>query len=344
MPALGAGEAAPHPWELPAPPASEVRLGPGEVRIDATRVFEAQQTVTVASGTQLRLGPGASLVFLGPVHFLGQHQRPIVISRAGSEPWGGIALQGPGTRGSEWHSVELRGGTHPSFRSTDYPALVNVHDSSDVVFEDCHFADQLSKLDTLHFAYVQNGEIRDSSFRGSPEDAIDLEYSSVGLRRVRIVGAGDDGLDLMGSEVKLSDSVIIGAVGNGISGGEESHVDVQNSLVADCKVGVLAKNAAQLALSGSLLFRNATGVHTYQRTVRYAGPSEVSANVLFVVGSSSAAVDRDDRKHDRLDQGRVLLDLPQRGTLDHVLEDVLELSDWEQLPSWLEQQKAQGSP
>ena len=344
VPALGAGEAAPHPWELPAPPASEVRLGPGEVRIDATRVFEAQQTVTVASGTQLRLGPGASLVFLGPVHFLGQHQRPIVISRAGSEPWGGIALQGPGTRGSEWHSVELRGGTHPSFRSTDYPALVNVHDSSDVVFEDCHFADQLSKLDTLHFAYVQNGEIRDSSFRGSPEDAIDLEYSSVGLRRVRIVGAGDDGLDLMGSEVKLSDSVIIGAVGNGISGGEESHVDVQNSLVADCKVGVLAKNAAQLALSGSLLFRNATGVHTYQRTVRYAGPSEVSANVLFVVGSSSAAVDRDDRKHDRLDQGRVLLDLPQRGTLDHVLEDVLELSDWEQLPSWLEQQKAQGSP
>ncbi len=344
VPALSAGEAAPHPWQLPAPSSSEVRLGPGEVKIDATRVFEAGQTVTVAPATQLRLGPGVSLVFLGPVHFLGQRQHPIVISGSGSEPWGGIALQGPGTRGSEWHNVELRGGTHPSFRSTDYPALVDVHDSSDVVFENCHFADQVSKLDTLHLAYVHNGEIRDSSFRGSPEDAIDLEYSSVALRLVRIVGAGDDGLDLMGSRVKLSDSVILGVTGNGISAGEESHVDVQNSLVADCKVGVLAKNAAQIALSGSLLFRNATGVHTYQRTVRYAGPSEVSANVLFVVGSNTAAVDRDDRKHDSLDQGRVLLDLPQRGALDHVLEDVLELNDWDQLPRWLDEQKAPGAP
>ena len=341
-PSFAPGEAAPHPWQLTAAPAAALRLGPGEVRIDATRVFEAGATVTVEPGTQLRLGPGVSLVFLGPVHFLGQRQRPIVISASGAQPWGGIALQGHGTKGSEWHSVELSGGTRPSFLSTDYPALVDVHDTSDILFDDCHFGAQASKLDTLHFAYVQNGEIRDSSFRGSPEDAVDLEYSSVSLRLVRIVGAGDDGLDLMGSRVKLSDSLILGAVGNGISGGEESQIDVQNSLVADCKVGVLAKNAAHVALSGSLLFRNATGVHTYQRTVRYAGPSEVTANVLFVVGSSAAAVDRDDRSRDTLDQGRVLLDLPQRGALDHVLEDVLELSDWQQLPGWIDEQKGNG--
>jgi hypothetical protein len=333
------GEAAPHPWQLPTPAGGQVTLGPGQLSIETTRVFEANLAVTVAPGTELQLGPGASLIFLGPVRFLGQRQKPIVISCASDAAWGGIALQGPGTKGSEWHSVELRGGTRPSFRSTEYPALVNVHDTSDILFEDCQFSGQASKLDTLHFAYVRNGEIRDSSFQGSPEDAVDLEYSSVALRLVRIIGAGDDGLDLMGSQVKLSDSVILGAVGNGISSGEESQVDVQNSLVTDCKVGVLAKNAAHVSLSGSLLFRNATGVHTYQRTVRYAGPSEVTANVLFVVGSSASAVDRDDRSHDALDQGRVLLDLPQRGALDHVLEDVLELSDWQQLPRWIDEQK-----
>ena len=65
----------------------------------------------------------------------------------------------------------------------------------------------------------------------------------------------------------------------------------------------------------------------------------MTANILFVVGSSAAAVDRDDRSRDTLDQGRVLLDLPQRGALDHVLEDVLELSDWQQLPRWIDEQK-----
>jgi len=338
-PSFTPGEAAPHPWQLAAPVSSQVTLGPGEVSIDATRVFEANQAVTVEPGTDLRLGPGVSLIFLGPVRFLGQRQKPIVISGAGESSWGGIALQGPGTKGSEWHSVELEGGTRPGFRSTEYPALVDVQDTADILFDDCHFGGQASQLDTLHFAYVKNGEIRDSSFQGSPGDALDLEYSSVALRLVRIIGAGDDGLDLMGSQVKLSDSVILGAVGNGISAGEESQVDVQNSLITDCKVGVLAKNAARLSLSSSLLFRNATGVHTYQRTVRYAGSSEVTANVLFVVSSSAAAVDRDDRAHDTLDQGRVLLDLSQRGALDHVLEDVLELSDWQQLPRWIDEQK-----
>jgi hypothetical protein len=145
----------------------------------------------------------------------------------------------------------------------------------------------------------------------------------------------------MGSQVKLSDSVILGAAGNGVSAGEESSVDVHNSLIADSKVGVLAKNAARVALSGSLLYRNGTGVRTYQRTVRYAGPSQVTANVLFVASSSVAAVKRDDRTRDTLDQGRVLLDLPQRGALDHVLEDVLELSDWQALGPWIADQKGQ---
>jgi hypothetical protein len=296
----------------------------------------------VEPGTQLRMGPNASLIFLGKVRLMGDRNAPIVLSALTTQPWGGVALQGAGTRGSEWHSVELSGGTRPEFRSTDYPAWVDIHDTSDILLDGVRFGAQGGKTDTLHLGYVQNGEIRDSSFRGSPADAIDLEYSSVALRLVRVVNAGDDGLDLMGSEVKLSDSVILGARGNGVSSGEESRADVHNSLIADCKVGVLAKNAGHVSLSGSLLFRNATGVRTYQRTVRYAGRSEVSANVLFVAASGERAVQRDDRSRDALDQGRVHLDLPQRGALDHVLEDVLELSDWQELPRWIATQRSQG--
>ena len=50
---------------------------------------------------------------------------------------------------------------------------------------------------------------------------------------------------------------------------------------------------------------------------------------------------RDDRDSDTLDRGRVLLDLPRRGVLDHVLENVLELSDWQELARWVGDQKEQ---
>lgn len=342
VPAFRAGEAAPHPWQLTEPPARDIRLGPGEVRIETTRVFEASETVTVEPGTRLRMGPGASLIFLGKVRMMGERNAPIVLGALSDQPWGGVALQGMGTRGSEWHAVELSGGTRPQFLSTEYPAFVDIHDTAEVLLDGVRFGAQGGKTDTLHLAHVRNGRIQDSSFRGSPADALDLEYSSADLRLIRVINAGDDGLDLMGTDLRLSDSVILGAQGNGVSSGEESRAEVHNSLIADCKVGILAKNAAQVSLSGSLLFRNVTGVRTYQRTVRYAGRSEVTANVLFVAASGERPVQRDDRSRDTLDQGRVLLDLPQRGALDHVLEDLLELSDWQELPRWIADQRGHG--
>jgi hypothetical protein len=339
-PSFRAGEVGPHPWELERPGPRSVQLGPGDVSIPETRVFESNETVTVAPGTHLRLGPKASLVFLGRVSFDGSRGAPIVVESAEARRWGGIAIQGPGTEGSRLSHVIIRGGTTPAWRSVPYPAMVNIHQTSDIQLDSCQFSANAPDTDNLHVAYVEGLVLSDTSMRGIAGDAVDLEFTSAELRRLRVVGGGDDGLDLMGSQVTLTDSVVIGAQGNGISAGEESVVRVQNTLIAECGVGVLAKNAAKVALLGSLLYENETGVRTYQRTVRYAGSSEVTADVLFVAESKKRSVKRDDREGgDRLDRGRVLLDLPQPGVLDHLLEDVLELASFRDLKRWVSDQR-----
>jgi hypothetical protein len=213
--------------------------------------------------------------------------------------------------------------------------MVNVHHTRDVSVTGCRFGRNREEGDAVHVAYVPGFELTDTAILNVPRDALDIEFSEVQLRRLRIVGAGDDALDLMGSKVSLVDSMIVSAKGNGISAGEETTASVQNTLIAESKVGVLAKNASELSLSSSVLFRNRTGVRTYQRTVRYAGESKVTANVLFVAESGKRPVKRDDRDRNRLDRGRVLLDLPQPGVLDHVLHNVLELPSWEHLPVWV---------
>lgn len=338
-PALRAGEVAPHPWDLERPAPRSVQLGPGEVVIPETRVFADNETVRVAPGTHLRLGPKASLVFLGRVSFDGERGAPIVVESAEAMRWGGIALQGPGTRGSRLTHVTIRGGTTPAWRSVPYPAMVDIHQTSDIELDSCLFAENAPETDNLHVAYVDGLTMTDTSMRGVAGDAVDLEYTTAELRRLRVINAGDDAIDLMGTTVTLSDSVILGASGNGISAGERSVVRVQNTLVGECGVGVLAKNAATVALLGSLLYGNETGVRTYQRTVRYAGESEVTADVLFVARSKKRSVKRDDREGDRLDRGRVLLDLPQPGVLEHLLGNVLELSSWRDLEPWVMNQR-----
>jgi hypothetical protein len=338
-PALRAGEVGPHPWDLERPAPRSLQLGPGEVVIPETRVFESNVAVTIAPGTHLRLGPKASLVFLGRVSFDGERGAPIVVESAEAMRWGGIAIQGPGTQGSRLAHVTVRGGTTPTWRSVPYPAMVNIHQTRDIQLDSCQFTENAPETDNLHVAYVDGLTMTDTSMRGIAGDAVDLEFTTAELRRLRIINGGDDGLDLMGSQVTLSDSVVLGATGNGISAGEQSIVRVQNTLIGECGVGVLTKNAAKVALLGTLLYGNETGVRTYQRTVRYAGESEVTADVLFVADSKKRSVKRDDREGDRLDRGRVLLDLPQPGVLDHLLGDVLELSSWQGLEAWITSQR-----
>jgi hypothetical protein len=333
------GEVAPHPWQLERRAPRSIALGPGEVRVEETRVFEPDDTVTIAPGTHLRMGPKASLIFLGKVLFSGQQRDPIVVDSLEARRWGGIAIQGPRTEGSRLEHVRVSGGTKPAWRSIPYPALLDIHHTRDIVIEGSRLSENAAETDAIHVAYVDGLRVTDTVLTQVAGDALDLEFTEADVRRIRLINVGDDGLDLMGSRVTLSDSVILGAQGNGISGGEESVVKVHNTLIADSSVGVLAKNAAKIAVSGSVLYRNETGVRTYQRTVRYAGDSEVTADVLFIAESRKKPVKRGDREGDRLDRGRVLLDLPQPGVLDHVLEDVLELSGWQELSGWVSDQR-----
>jgi len=280
-----------------------------------------------------------SLIFLGKVVFDGTRAAPIRVESLGPLPWGGIAIQGPATAGSRLSNVLVSGGSKPTWRSVPYPSMLNIHHTSGIAVNGCHFSQNGPESDAVHIAYVEGFELSDTAFIKIPGDALDLEFTTARIRRMRVIDADDEGLDVMGSNVTISDSIVLGARGNGLSAGEESEVHVQNTLIAGCTVGALAKNAADIALSGSVLYDNETGVRTYQRTVRYAGESDITADVLFVAASKKKALDRDDREDDRLERGRLLLDLPQPGVLEHMREDVLELSSWQNLKSWIDGQR-----
>ncbi len=334
VPGLQPGEVSAHPWSLSPPGASSVQLGPGTVQVPQTRIFGEHERVSVAAGTRLQMGPRASLVFLGQVAFEGTRQQPIVVEGSASRAWGGIALQGPGTAGSRFRHVKVTGGTKPRWRLVPYPGMLNFHDTQDITVQNCHFGHNRKSDDVVHVTYVKNLLVEDSKVKLARSDAWDLEFTEGVLRRVEVIGAGDDGLDLMASDVEVLDSVVIGCKGNGISCGEETAAVVRNTLVADAKVGALAKNASRLNLYGSLLFRNLTGIEVYTRTVRYEGDSRVKADVLFVV-DSKRPIHRADLGRDRLDVGRIQTSLPRAGALAHLLQDVLGLTNWDTLPDWL---------
>lgn len=333
VPRLAIGQRSPHLWAFgPVPLSEEVALGPGVVRLSRTRVFLPHQTVTIAAGTRLELGPDASLVFFGPLHALGTDGRPIVITSADPRrPFGGVALQGRATAGSRIEHVVLEGASRAHHGSVEYTAALNIHDTSDVTVEALTLVRSSGSDDAVHAAYVQNLRLHEITVREAPVDAVDLEFTTAEVRGLTVVGAGDDCLDLMGTTLRLSDSALLGCTNNGVSAGEESEVNASGVLIADSKLGVLAKNASRVRLTRTLIYRTGTALTTRRRELYYTGGSGIGANDLFAVDCGKLM---EAAAGTSIDTGQVQRALPRNGGLDQ-LRRALALSSWQELDGFV---------
>jgi hypothetical protein len=285
-PRFEAGRVGPHPWLLPAPGVAGERIGPGEVLVDTTRVFGEGQAVRIEAGTRFRLGPGVSLVFRGKVTAAGTARDPIdVVRKDPSAPFGGVALQGPGTAGSELRHVRVRGGSVPSWAGVHFPATVCVHDTRDIVLSGCSVSASLAPNDLLHAAYVSGLAIEDCRFLQAGADALDLEFTQARISGTWAVKAGptDEALDLMASTVVARDCAFAGAGGNAVSVGEKSEVRLHDCLLAHSRTGALVKSRSDLVLRDCLLYRVRSGVRLHAKSPKYGGRSRAVADVLFAM-------------------------------------------------------------
>jgi hypothetical protein len=330
VPALAAGETSPHPWDFPAPlPPREVRVGPGDVEVLQTRIFPPNETVVIAAGTRLRLGPEVSLVFRGRLLVDGTADRPVLIEAAHPyKTFGGVLLLGDATAGSRLRHLAVRGGTVPRYEALYTPSLINIYDTHDVTLLAVSIRNARGSEDLVHATYVRGLRLFDLDLAGAPVDAVDLELCDAELRGVRVTHPGDECLDLMGSAVRVVDSALIGCTNSGISAGEESAVTVHGTAIVGAKTGILAKNAASVRVSRSLVAHAKTALRTNRREVHYDGPSNIDAQDLYAVECDEVTRTA---PRTRIDLGEWHEELPRTGRLDYLRQHVLGLDDWSAL-------------
>ena len=334
VPTLTAGQRSPHLWDFPKKPATEsIRLGPELVRVTGTRVFLPHEQVTIAAGTRIEMGPGANLIFQSRVTAAGTLGQPIVITAAdAARPFGGIAIHGSSTAGSVFEHVRVEGGTRIGNIGVDYPSMFSIYDTRDILLDNVQFENIVDAEDVLHATYVQNIRLHEVAVSQAPIDGIDLEFSDGEIRGLHIVNAGDDCLDLMGVNLQIADSILRGCVNNAISAGEESELSAHGLFISDSKTGLMAKNNSHARITGSLVYRSGTALHTKRRDIHYTGASSIGASDLFVAECDKTL---DAARDTRIETGSVHHALPTSGALDHLVRDVLGLPGWSGFPAYV---------
>ena len=329
VPSMEPGVRSIHPWAFGLPPVPEdVVLGPGEVRLEEGRRFGPHQTVKIAAGTVLKVGPGRTVEFRGPVLAQGTATSPVQILPLTEAPFGAVALLGPGTAGSRLSHVQIKGGGRGPAAPVDVPGLLDIHHTRDVVLEGVSLEASGKSEDLLHATAVDGLLLSGVTAHGAPVDAVDLEFTRAEIRGLQVRGAGDDCLDLMASSVRLRDAALRGCAGNGISAGEETDLTATELLVAGAKVGVLVKNASRARLARAVLFRDEVALRTNSHQVYYEAPPEIGADDLYAVACGELT-DQGQGSAIRLE--RVQRSFPRGTVLQHLLTRVLKLQSWADL-------------
>jgi len=274
------------PVSKPEPAPEEIWSG--QIRIDGDRVIRVP--VRITAGSEIRLAPGASLVFRGKLTAIGTAAAPISIlpltDAASMEPWGTVALQGTGTQASELRHMKISGGSGDNIETIPYTGMLSIHETSDVVLADVHLGPNQIEDDSLHLVYVDNAVIRNLVVESAFGDGVDIDISQAIFDGGRVIGSKNDGIDLMSSDAIITGMEISASGDKGVSVGERSRAVVHNSTLQQNKIGVESKDASRVTLTHVDLKRNTQDLNAYKKNWRYGGGGTIET---FATRFSAAA-------------------------------------------------------
>ncbi|MGE0493519.1 MAG: CotH kinase family protein [Vulcanimicrobiota bacterium] len=250
-----------HPWFLERlrPKPRRSRLGPGIVRVDQDLVVEEGQTLEIAPGTRLLMGPDVSLYGRGKLLIQGTRAAPVEIAAATERPWGCLGLQGAGSAGSQFRHLRVSGGSRGRFRGIRFQGMVNVYTSSGVVMEECEVGP--NQVGDVSVSLAETGVvIRNCRWREARAHGLDLDRCQAVIEGCAFSGCGKAGLTVRTSRVKLGNTTFADCGDKALSVGEGSLLTGRDLTTRRCNLGVEVRDSSRAALIDCRFEGNQIGV------------------------------------------------------------------------------------
>lgn len=311
-----------------------------DVNINGVLRFDASETLVIGPGTRILLGANASIEVAGQLQVQGTSDDPVIFTRAGEQPWGGIRLL-PGAQAwieSAWfvaggadqnyafgHSnsqpvifvdaatLTMRGGGLIDNVGKAFGSRLASVDLEKVLISRCDTGGQFDSS-RLHFRRLHVLEIPDADgiARDDDNDGMyffddptpnDAGASAVVEDSVFVLGE-DDAIDQNGASLSLHRIWIEGFLNEGIACSSTREVIVTDSVVRGCAQGIEAGyGAPQVRVERTLVTGNGVGI-------RFGDEYAVEANGSLDVTHSIV-----DGNTENLRNFVTLLDGPLEGAL-----------------------------
>jgi hypothetical protein len=260
----------------------------GTVDINKDRIIRTP--VIIRSGTKILMGPGASLVFRGPLRIAGDLEHPVrILPSDETRAWGALALVGPKTTGSTLSHLIMSGGSGDTIENIRFVGMLSVHNTADITLENVTLKDNKHYDDMMHAVYVTNLKIAKSKFQNPNADGLDIDLSeNVMIEDASVTGAGNDAIDLMESKAVITRSKFIGSGDKGISVGEDSRVLIVDTILENNTIGLESKDGSLAQVLHANITNNKTQISAYQKNWRYGNGGRVDIRKSILISKNGA--------------------------------------------------------
>ncbi|MCZ4409045.1 CotH kinase family protein [Cryomorphaceae bacterium 1068] len=224
------------------------------------------KVVLFEAGVHLNMIDSACIVSHSRIIANGTGQERILIQSSDSSANGFNVLQAHGE--SYVSHTTFSNLSTLSYKGWGLTGAVNFYESdvtfSHTTFEDNHCEDALN--------IIRSTFLVDSSFfYGIYSDAFDSDFCTGQLLNSTFDKIGNDAIDFSTSQIDIANCYILNANDKGISGGEQSTLNVTNCTVENCNIGVASKDLSQVNLKDVEIINSNYGLVALQKKPEYGG-------------------------------------------------------------------------
>ena len=123
------------------------------------------------------------------------------------------------------------------------------------------------------------GDISNINISNAYQDAIDLDFSNVKIKKIDIVNAGNDCFDVSGGTYFIGNGKFYKCKDKAISVGEKSRLEIDEIFIDYAKTGIAVKDLSKLIARRSTINNSSVCVHAFQKKKEFGGASAKFENI-----------------------------------------------------------------
>jgi len=244
----------------------------GSITIDHPVIIPAGYKLIVSPGTHIDLVNRAAIISYSPVFLLGTVNNPVTVSSSDFSGNGFTVLQAGGRSKIEYTRFE-------NLNTLDYKGWTL---SGSVTFYE-------SNVDIAHTTFYRNQcedalnsvrsdfTVKDCEFDYTFSDAFDSDFSTGLVENSTFKNIGNDAVDFSGSKIKINNCRMEDVNDKGVSGGENSRLTVDNTVIIRANIGVASKDMSVVKVDNSRIMDCNYGLVLLQKKPEY-GPATMILN------------------------------------------------------------------